>query len=87
MHPQSFTQEALDSRPGLTHAKIIHQSSAVRFFKITKRLMSRPTTKMVANTKVMVVTTKTVLLEDPLFRSDDILAPSMFEFVRMNVSR
>jgi hypothetical protein len=57
----------------LTHAKMIHQSSAVLFFKMMKRLMSLPMTKEVAKTKVIVVTTNTVLLDELLLRSEDIL--------------
>jgi hypothetical protein len=67
-----FCAPSLDDLLRLTHAKIIHQSSAVLFFKITKRLMSRPTTKIVARTNVMVVTTKTALLDDSFLRFDDI---------------
>lgn len=43
----------------LTQATIIHQSSAVRVFRMTNRLISLATTKAVARANVTVVTTKT----------------------------
>lgn len=43
----------------LTHATIINQSSQVLFFKIPKRLINLPATKIVARTNVVVVTMKT----------------------------
>lgn len=45
----------------LTHARTIHQSSAVPCFTIPSRLTKRATTNMVAGMKVEVVTTKTAL--------------------------
>lgn len=50
--------------PTLTQARIIHQSSAVLRLNIPNRLINLAATKMVANTKVVVVTIKTVLLRE-----------------------
>ena len=47
-------------RAQLTQDRMMHQSSAVLFFKIQKRLTSLAATKTVARTKVVVVTIKTV---------------------------